>query len=219
MFEDMRGESLDSNAANDLSALVPMHVNDQLERAFTLPVMSVAFSWSREMLSAVVTFCRYQMDTAGSRAEMRAEVQSYDVICSTNWLNTVSCVLFPGKSLATLGRQWPWQKYESTSALLVNKLEGGFTKRQYYEEKRLLQARRQDDLVRIENFPRLDERKARSDIGAMFQALFLHVFFVRIGVCVRSTFHRHAHCANVLHFHQVSPSDSESLNRRTCSRR
>ena len=107
MFEDMRGESLDSNAANDLSALVPMHVNDQLERAFTLPVMSVAFSWSREMLSAVVTFCRYQMDTAGSRAEMRAEVQSYDVICSTNWLNTVSCVLFPGKSLAPLERPWP----------------------------------------------------------------------------------------------------------------
>ena len=103
----MPGESLDSNAANDISALVSVYVNEELERAFTLPLMSVAFSWSREMLGAVVTFCRYQMDTAGSRAEMRAEVWSYDVICSMNWLNIVSCVLFPGKSLAPLGRPWP----------------------------------------------------------------------------------------------------------------
>ena len=43
MFEDMPGESRDSNAANDLSALLSMYVHDQLERAFTLPVMSVAF--------------------------------------------------------------------------------------------------------------------------------------------------------------------------------
>ena len=152
MFEDMPGESLDSNAANDVSALVSMYANDELERAFTLPVMSVAFSWSREMLGAVVTFCRYQMDTAGSRAEMRAEVWSYDVICSTNWLNTVSCVLFQANRLHLLDDSGPWQKYESASALLVNKLEGGFTKRQYYEKKRRLQARRQDDLVRIRTF-------------------------------------------------------------------
>ena len=41
------------------------------------------------------------MDTAGSRAEMRAEVQSYDVICSMSWLSRVACALFPGKSPCT----------------------------------------------------------------------------------------------------------------------
>ena len=76
MFEDMLGESLDSKAANDVSALVPMYANDELERAFTLPVMSVAFSWSREMLGALVTFCWYQMDTAGfARRDLRGSLE------------------------------------------------------------------------------------------------------------------------------------------------
>ena len=82
MFEDMPGEAPHSNAANDISALLSMYVNDELERAFTLPVVSVAFRWAREMPGAAVTFCRYQMDKAGSRAQMRAEVRSYDVTCS-----------------------------------------------------------------------------------------------------------------------------------------
>ena len=107
MFQDVPGESLDSNAANNNSAFVSMYVNEELERAFTLPVMSVALSWSREMLAALMTFCRYQMVTAGSYAELRAEVGSYDVICSMSWLNIVSCVLFPGKSHPPLGQLWP----------------------------------------------------------------------------------------------------------------
>ena len=64
MFTGIPGEPLDSNAANDTSAFVSLYVHDELETAFTLPVMSVAFSWSCEMLEAVVTFCKYQMDQA-----------------------------------------------------------------------------------------------------------------------------------------------------------
>ena len=180
MFEDMPGESLDSNAANDLSALLSMYVNDQLEKEFSLPVMSVAFRWPREMLGVAVTFRKYQLDKAGSRARMRADVQSYDVICSMSWLNTVSCV--QANRLHLLSDLGPWQKYESASALLVNKLEGGVTKRQYYRKKRRLQARRQDDLVRIQNFPRLDERK-RGQISVRCSRLFFCMFFSFALVC------------------------------------
>ena len=64
MFEDLPGESPDSNAANDISALDSEYVNEELESALILPAMSVAFSSSRGMLGPVVAFCRYQMDKA-----------------------------------------------------------------------------------------------------------------------------------------------------------
>lgn len=81
MFEDTPGESLDSNAANDVSALVSMYINGELEKAFTLPIMNVVFSWSREMLAAVVAFCKFQVDKAGSRTGTR-----------TKFIFTTSCV-------------------------------------------------------------------------------------------------------------------------------
>ena len=160
MFEDMLGESLDSKAANDVSALVSVYVNEELERAFTLPAMSVAFRWPREMLGAVVTFCRYQMDTAGSaRRDARGSSELRRHLFHELVEHSFMCLVprqIARNSWTTVARG---RSTGRAGALLVNKLEGGFTKRHHYEKKRRLQARRQDDLVRIHNFPRLDELK------------------------------------------------------------
>ena len=150
MFEDLPLESLDSYAANDISALVSVYVNEELERAFTLPVMSVALSWSRETLGAVVTVLQVS-DGHGrlARRDARGSSELRRHLFHELVEQGCMCVVPRQISLHLLDDRGPWQKYGRALVLLANKFEGGSTTPQYYEEKCGLQARRQDVLFRI----------------------------------------------------------------------
>ena len=62
MFESADGKLVDTSTANDVSTTVSLHVSKGLKKIFALPVIHVSYSWSQEMMQAMVVFSKWPSD-------------------------------------------------------------------------------------------------------------------------------------------------------------